>query len=103
MYVFEKSTHVKNINLNVNESIVEKFINNQQNSIKKLTILQGFSAGHFSKVSPTLSIVRKAMLAIQDSMPFRLHQVIYINAPSFIGRILNIFYPLLKEKLIQKV
>ncbi|XP_051158078.1 alpha-tocopherol transfer protein-like isoform X2 [Leptopilina boulardi] len=64
--------------------------------------LEGFTAGHFAKCSPTQSIVRRAMLATQDSMPFRLHRVHYIHAPAFIGSVLNIFYPLLKEKLIQK-
>ncbi|XP_043467223.1 alpha-tocopherol transfer protein-like isoform X1 [Leptopilina heterotoma] len=64
--------------------------------------LEGFSAGHFAKCSPTQSIVRRAMLAIQDSMPFRLHRVHYLHAPTFIESVLNIFYPLLKEKLIQK-
>ncbi|XP_051158081.1 clavesin-2-like isoform X3 [Leptopilina boulardi] len=65
--------------------------------------LEGFTAGHFAKCSPTQSIVRRAMLATQDSMPFRLHRVHYIHAPAFIGSVLNIFYPLLKEKLIQKM
>ncbi|XP_063972270.1 alpha-tocopherol transfer protein-like [Diachasmimorpha longicaudata] len=64
--------------------------------------LQGWTAAHFAKCSPTQSIVRKAMLAAQDSMPLRLHRVYYLHAPAFIGNILNIFYPLLKEKLIQK-
>lgn len=43
------------------------------------------------------------MLAVQDSMPFRLSSVHFLNAPSFITNIVNILYPLLKEKLIQKV
>ncbi|XP_015585582.1 alpha-tocopherol transfer protein-like [Cephus cinctus] len=64
--------------------------------------LKGFTAGHFAKCSPTQSIVRHAMLATQDSMPLRLTRVHYLNAPAFIGNILAIFYPLLKEKLIQK-
>ncbi|XP_011505041.1 PREDICTED: alpha-tocopherol transfer protein-like [Ceratosolen solmsi marchali] len=64
--------------------------------------LKGFCAGHFTKCSPTRSIVRKAMLATQNSMPFRLHRIHYLNAPSFISNVLNIFYPLLKEKLIEK-
>ncbi|CAB0036247.1 unnamed protein product [Trichogramma brassicae] len=64
--------------------------------------LKGFTAGHFAKCSPTQAIVKKAMLATQDSMPFRLHRVHYLNAPAFINSILNIFYPLLKEKLITK-
>lgn len=64
--------------------------------------LEGFTAGHFAKCSPTQSIVRRAMLATQDSMPFRLHRVHYLHAPTFIESVLNIFYPLLKEKLVQK-
>lgn len=64
--------------------------------------LQGWTAAHFAKCSPTQAIVRKAMLAAQDSMPFRLHRVYYLNAPAFINKVLNIFYPLLKDKLIDK-
>jgi len=43
------------------------------------------------------------MLAVQDSMPFRLFSVHFLNAPSFITNIVNVLYPLLKEKLIKKV
>lgn len=43
------------------------------------------------------------MLAAQDSMPLRLHKVYFINAPAFINNVLNIFYPLLKPKLVDKV
>ncbi|XP_001604771.1 alpha-tocopherol transfer protein-like [Nasonia vitripennis] len=64
--------------------------------------LKGFTAGHFAKCVPTQTIVKKAMLATQNSMPFRLHRIYYLNAPTFIGSVLNIFYPLLKEKLIEK-
>ncbi|XP_032691499.1 alpha-tocopherol transfer protein-like isoform X2 [Odontomachus brunneus] len=64
--------------------------------------LQGFHAIHFAKCSPTQSNVRRAMLAVQDSMPFRLFSVHFLHAPSSITSILNIFYPLLKEKLIHK-
>ncbi|XP_034179963.2 alpha-tocopherol transfer protein-like [Osmia lignaria lignaria] len=64
--------------------------------------LQGFSVVHFTKCSPTQSIVRKSMLAVQDSMPLRLHRVHFLHAPAFIENILNIFYPLLKERLVQK-
>ncbi|KZC05924.1 PREDICTED: alpha-tocopherol transfer protein-like [Dufourea novaeangliae] len=64
--------------------------------------LQGFSVVHFTKCSPTQSIIRKSMLAVQDSMPLRLHRVHFLHAPAFIESVLNIFYPLLKEKLVQK-
>ncbi|EZA55687.1 hypothetical protein DMN91_001755 [Ooceraea biroi] len=64
--------------------------------------LKGCSAAHFAKFSPTHSIVRRAMLAVQDSMPFRLFSVHYLHAPSFITNIINVFYPFLKEKLIEK-
>ncbi|XP_058802501.1 alpha-tocopherol transfer protein-like isoform X2 [Phymastichus coffea] len=64
--------------------------------------LKGFTAGHFAKCVPAQTIVKKAMLATQNSMPFRLHRIHYLNAPSFIGSIMNVFYPLLKEKLISK-
>ncbi|XP_057340518.1 retinol-binding protein pinta-like [Microplitis mediator] len=64
--------------------------------------LEGFTAAHFAKCSPTQALVRKAMLAAQDSMPLRLHKVYFINAPSFINNVLNIFYPLLKPKLVEK-
>lgn len=64
--------------------------------------LEGFSVVHFTKCSPTQSIVRKSMLAVQDSMPMRLHRVHFLHAPAFIESILNIFYPLLKDRLIQK-
>lgn len=58
---------------------------------------------HFAKFIPTQSIVRRAMLAVQDSMPYRLSCVYILHAQSFITNIINIFYPLLKEKLIKKV
>ncbi|XP_078033163.1 alpha-tocopherol transfer protein-like [Augochlora pura] len=64
--------------------------------------LEGFSIAHFSKCSPTQNIIRKSMLAVQDSMPFRLHQVHFLHAPTFVESVLNIFYPLLKVKLVQK-
>lgn len=64
--------------------------------------LEGFSAGHFTKCSPTQSIIRKSMLAVQDSMPLRLHRVHFLHAPAFVESVLNIFYPLLKAKLVQK-
>lgn len=64
--------------------------------------LEGFSMIHFTKCSPTQSIVRKSMLAVQDSMPLRLHRVHFLHAPAFIESILNIFYPLLKDRLVQK-
>ncbi|KYN39545.1 Alpha-tocopherol transfer protein-like protein [Trachymyrmex septentrionalis] len=64
--------------------------------------LEGLSMAHFAKIAPTQSIVRRAMLAIQDSMPFRLFSVHYLHAPSFITSLINVFYPLLKKKLTQK-
>ncbi|CAK9824511.1 Alpha-tocopherol transfer protein-like [Anthophora retusa] len=64
--------------------------------------LEGFSVVHFTKCSPTQSIVRKSMLAVQDSMPLRLHRVHFLHAPAFIDSVLNIFYPLLKDRLVQK-
>lgn len=70
---------------------------------KRDLLFQGFHAIHFAKCSPTQSNVRRAMLAVQDSMPFRLFSVHFLHAPSSITSILNIFYPLLKEKLIHKV
>ncbi|CAD6237715.1 GSCOCG00008316001-RA-CDS [Cotesia congregata] len=64
--------------------------------------LEGFTAAHIAKCSPTQALVRKAMLAAQDSMPLRLHRVYFLNAPTFIHNLLNIFYPLLKPKLVEK-
>ncbi|XP_018400044.1 PREDICTED: alpha-tocopherol transfer protein-like [Cyphomyrmex costatus] len=64
--------------------------------------LQGFSMAHFAKFTPTQSIVRRAMLAVQDSMPFRLSRIYFLHAPSFVTSLINVFYPLLKEKLTQK-
>lgn len=64
--------------------------------------LEGFTAAHFAKCSPTQTIVRKAMFAIQDSMPMRLHRIHYLHAPSFIHNILNIFKQFLKPKLMEK-
>ncbi|XP_043247851.1 alpha-tocopherol transfer protein-like [Colletes gigas] len=64
--------------------------------------LEGFSVMHFTRCSPTHTIVRKSMMAVQDSMPLRLHRVHFLHAPAFIESILNIFYPLLKAKLVQK-
>lgn len=63
---------------------------------------QGCSAAHLAKVSPTLSIVRRASMAMQDSMPFRLCSVHCLHAPTFITNILLLF-SFLKEKLINKV
>ncbi|XP_054001331.1 alpha-tocopherol transfer protein-like [Hylaeus anthracinus] len=64
--------------------------------------LEGFSVVHFTKCSPTQSVVRKSMMTVQDSMPLRLHRVHFLHAPAFIESILNIFYPLLKDKLVEK-
>ncbi|XP_012259849.1 alpha-tocopherol transfer protein-like [Athalia rosae] len=64
--------------------------------------LQGFSAGHVARCSPTQSVMRRAMVAVQNSMPFRLARVHYLNTPSFVGNIITVVYPLLKEKLIDK-
>jgi len=36
-------------------------------------------------------------------MPFRLSNVHFLNAPSFITNVMSVFYPFLKEKLIEKV
>jgi len=58
---------------------------------------------HIAKFIPTQSIVRRAMLAVQDSMPFRLYCIHFLHASTFINNLINIFYPFLKEKLIQKV
>lgn len=58
---------------------------------------------HFTKVSPTLTVVRRALLAMQDCMPFRLHSVHFLHTPSFITTFINLFFPLLKPKLTQKV
>nr|XP_012222946.1 PREDICTED: alpha-tocopherol transfer protein-like isoform X1 [Linepithema humile] len=64
--------------------------------------LEGCSAAHLAKVSPTLSIVRRASMAMQDSMPFRLFSIHCLHAPTFITNIL-ILFSFLKEKLINKV
>ncbi|KAJ8684186.1 hypothetical protein QAD02_019978 [Eretmocerus hayati] len=76
----------------------------EEQSLSNIMIfdLKGFTAGHFAKCSPTQSIAKKAMLATQNSMPFRLQRIYYLNAPSFIGSVINIFYPLLKERLVEK-
>ena len=57
---------------------------------------------HYSKLSPTHAVSRKALLCIQDAFPLRLAQVHFINAPGFIGNIMKMFKPFLKEKLINK-
>jgi hypothetical protein len=41
-----------------------------------LVDLAGFTMGHFAKMSPTLTIVRKALLCIQDAFPMRMAQVL---------------------------
>ncbi|XP_011871185.1 PREDICTED: alpha-tocopherol transfer protein-like [Vollenhovia emeryi] len=64
--------------------------------------LEGYSMAHFAKCVPTQSIVRRAMLAVLDSMPLRLSNIYFLNAPSFMVNVINIFYPLLKKKLINK-
>jgi hypothetical protein len=40
-----------------------------------LVDLEGYTMGHFVKMSPTLGICRKALLCIQDAFPLRLAQV----------------------------
>jgi len=37
--------------------------------------LQDFTLPHYARLSPTLPLVRKAMLSVQDAFPFRLSQV----------------------------
>ncbi|KAJ9589250.1 hypothetical protein L9F63_017549 [Diploptera punctata] len=64
--------------------------------------LQGFTMAHYSKLSPTHALSRKALLCIQDAFPLRLAQVHFINAPAFIGNIMKMFRPFLKEKLFNK-
>ncbi|KAL0129671.1 hypothetical protein PUN28_001737 [Cardiocondyla obscurior] len=64
--------------------------------------LEGFTMAHYAKVTPTHSIIRQAMLAVQDSMPFRLAGVYFVHVPTFITNLINVFYPFLKEKLTQK-
>ncbi|KYM82716.1 Alpha-tocopherol transfer protein-like protein [Atta colombica] len=64
--------------------------------------LEGFSMAHFTKFTPTQSIVRRAILAVQDSVPFRLSSIHFLHASSFVTSLINVFYPLLKEKLTQK-
>ncbi|KAI4493797.1 hypothetical protein M0804_001973 [Polistes exclamans] len=63
---------------------------------------EGFTAVHIAKCSPTQTIVRRGMLAIQDSMPMRLYMIHFLHAPNFIVNVLNLFYPLLKTKLVEK-
>lgn len=64
--------------------------------------LEGYSMKHFAKVNPAQSIVRRAMLAAQDSMPFRLSGVYFLHAPSFATKVMDLFYPFLKKRLIEK-
>ncbi|XP_014219813.1 alpha-tocopherol transfer protein-like [Copidosoma floridanum] len=64
--------------------------------------LKGFTAAHFAKCVPAQPSVKKAMLAIQNAMPFRLHSVHYLHSPSFVSNVINLFYPLLKKKLTEK-
>ncbi|XP_012534312.1 alpha-tocopherol transfer protein-like [Monomorium pharaonis] len=64
--------------------------------------LEGLSMAHFTKFIPTQSIVRRAMLAVQDSMPGRLASIYFFNAPPFVTNLINMFCPFLKEKLIKK-
>lgn len=82
----------------------EKEKKNEKNAFpSSRSLFQGCTMAHFTKCSPTHSIVRRAMLAVQDSMPFRLFSVHYLRAPSFISNIISVMYPLLKKKLIEKV
>lgn len=67
-----------------------------------LVDLAGFTMGHFAKMSPTLTIVRKALLCIQDAFPMRMAQLHLLNSPVFVSNVLNLFRPFLKEKLMQK-
>ena len=64
--------------------------------------LQGFTMAHYSKLSPTHAVSRKALLCIQDAFPLRLAQVHFINTPSFVGNVMKMFRPFLKEKLLNK-
>ncbi|PSN41975.1 hypothetical protein C0J52_10516 [Blattella germanica] len=64
--------------------------------------LQNFTMAHYSKLSPTHALSRKALLCIQDAFPLRLAEVHFLNAPSVIGNIMNLFRPFLKEKLFRK-
>jgi len=43
-----------------------------------LVDLEGYTMGHFVKMSPTLAICRKALLCIQDAFPLRLAQVLSV-------------------------
>ncbi|XP_023706066.1 alpha-tocopherol transfer protein isoform X3 [Cryptotermes secundus] len=65
--------------------------------------LDGYTMGHYTKVSPTQALVRKGLLCIQDAFPLRLAQVHLLNAPVFISNIMNLFRPFLKEKFFSKV
>lgn len=67
-----------------------------------LVDLEGYTMGHFVKMSPTLTICRKALLCIQDAFPLRLAQLHLLNAPVAIHNIVNLFRPFLKKKLMQK-
>jgi hypothetical protein len=68
-----------------------------------LVDLQGYTMGHYTKVAPTQALVRKALLCIQDAFPLRLAQVHLLNVPPFIGNVLNLFRPFVKEKFYNKV
>ncbi|KAG7190770.1 hypothetical protein KM043_006841 [Ampulex compressa] len=76
----------------------------EENGLSNIMIfdVKGSTAAHVAKCSPTQTIVRKAMLAMQDSMPLRLQRIQIINAPTFVKNILNVFYPFLKPKLVDK-
>ena len=43
-----------------------------------LVDLEGYTMGHYVKMSPTLAICRKALLCIQDAFPLRLAQVLSV-------------------------
>ncbi|KAI4504154.1 hypothetical protein M0802_000625 [Mischocyttarus mexicanus] len=64
--------------------------------------LEGFTAAHVAKFSPTSTMIRRAMLAILDSMPMRLYMLHFLQAPHLLTNIINLFYPLLKAKLVEK-
>ncbi|XP_015520341.1 alpha-tocopherol transfer protein-like [Neodiprion virginianus] len=95
---FSLETITRRILMVMDTRLVEEF------SLSNVMIidLQGFNAGHISRCVPTQTVMRRGMVATQNSMPFRLARIHFLHTPSFIGNVLAMIYPLLKEKLVDK-
>lgn len=92
--VFKAGMMVGDLLLEIKESAVA-------DGVVIIIDLQGVGMGHALQMTP--SLIRRAVHSWQDCYPIRLKSIDFVNCPSYISIVVNVFKQFMREKLKKRI